>query len=91
MLLLVQIDLSDADIKQFEAYEAIVLPLLAKHGGRVEFCLRAVDDRSETHLIHFPEPAAADAYRADPGRVAAQPLWQASGARSIATEVRTLD
>jgi uncharacterized protein (DUF1330 family) len=91
LLLLVQIDLSEADIGQFEAYEAAVQPLMARYGGRIDLCLRAVDDRSETHLVRFPDAAAAAAYRTDPDRVAFQPLWQGCGARSTVSEVRQID
>lgn len=87
MHILVQIDLSAADIALFEAYEARVLELLPAHGARLELRLRATDDRSETHLLYFPHAAALDAYRADPVRVAVQSLWDRSGAHSTLTEV----
>ena len=82
MRLLVLIDLSAADLARFEAYEAQVLPLLATHGGRLELRVRAIDARSETHLLHFPDDAAFAAYRADPRRLALLPEWEAAGARA---------
>jgi uncharacterized protein (DUF1330 family) len=91
MLLLVQIDLSEADLAAFDAYEATVQPLMARYGGRVSHAWRALDERSETHIVSFPDEAAASAYRSDPDRAAAQPLWEASGARSTVTLVRALD
>lgn len=87
---LVTIDLSDADIPIFEAYEGTVLPLLDKHGGRLEMRVRSLDGRSETHLLYFPSAQAFDNYRADPIRVAAQDDWQRCGARSVVVEVEAL-
>ena len=68
---LVTIDLSNADVSIYEAYEATVLSLLGKHGGRLEMRVRSLDGCSETHLLFFPSAQAFDSYRADPIRVAA--------------------
>ncbi len=87
---LVTIDLHGADVALFEAYEAVVLPLLATHGGRLELRLRAIDGTSETHLLSFPDAPAYDRYRADPARLAAQSLWESSRAISTAIEVITI-
>jgi hypothetical protein len=87
---LVTIDLSNADVSIFEAYEATVLSLLGKHGGRLEMRVRSLDGCSETHLLFFPSAQAFDSYRADPIRVAAQDVWQRCGARSVVVEVETL-
>jgi uncharacterized protein (DUF1330 family) len=87
---LVTFDLTAADIAAFEAYENTVLPLVAHHGGRVEFRVRAVDGSSETHLLQFPDRAAYEAYLADPARQSAQDLWRACGAASTAVEVETI-
>lgn len=87
MLLLVQIDLSHADVARFEAYEAAVLALLPGHGGRLEARLRSTDGRSEFHVVAFPDAAAAAAFRTDPRRAALQGLWAESGATSVVTEV----
>jgi len=90
MRLLVTIDLSEADLAAFEAYEAAVLPLIAVHGGRLEMRVRASDAWSETHLLHFPDEAAFEAYLVDPARQAAQPTWQACGARAEGKRVESL-
>ena len=90
MKLLVQIDLTAADLTAFEAYEAAVLPLLAEHGAVLERRLRAIDDSAETHLIDFPSPAALEAYLADPRRAALAPAWRACGAGASHSEVRDL-
>ena len=87
---LVTIDLSDADVPIFEAYEATVLSLLDKHGGRLEMRVRSLDGCSETHLLFFPSAQALENYRADPIRVAAQDDWQRCGAKSDVVEVETL-
>jgi hypothetical protein len=90
MRLLVTIELKGADLAAFEAYEATVLPLLAKYGARLEMRLRALDDSSETHLLSFPNAEAFQGYLADPARAAALPQWVRSGAKSTAVEVRDI-
>ena len=90
MKLLVQIDLTAADLAAFEAYEAAVLPLLAEHGAVLERRLRVVDDGAETHLIDFPSPSALEAYLADPRREALAPVWRACGAVASHREVHDL-
>ncbi|MFI2762376.1 hypothetical protein ACH5A3_26490 [Streptomyces echinatus] len=57
-----------------------MLPLLAEHGGRLERRLRALDDRTEAHLLSFPSDEHVAAYRADPRRCAAAPLLESSEA-----------
>jgi uncharacterized protein (DUF1330 family) len=90
MRLLVTIDLSGADIAAFEAYEAAVLPLIAVHGGRLEMRVRASDAWSETHLLHFPDEAAFEAYLADPVRQKARSIWEGCGARAEGVRVESL-
>jgi hypothetical protein len=68
--------LSSADVVAFEAYEAIVLPLLTAHGGVLLKRLRSEDATVEAHLLEFEDPAGLQAYRADPIRVAAQDQWR---------------
>ncbi len=87
MLLMVQIDLSNADLALFEAYEAQALALLGKYGARLEERLRSVDAASETHLLFFPNEAAFRAFRADPDRAAIQDQWIACGAGSRIVQV----
>lgn len=84
---LVVINLTQADLEMFEAYEAAVLPLVAKHGGGLEFRVRARDGSSETHLLYFPGEQAFEAYLTDPARVAAQDAWARCGAKSSVTLV----
>ena len=82
MRLLVNIDLTGADLAMFEAYEAKVLPLLERHGGRLEMRVRSLDGSCETHLLFFPDDLSLEAYRSDPGRVSLLSEWEACGARS---------
>jgi uncharacterized protein (DUF1330 family) len=78
------IDLSNADVNTFEAYEEKVLALVPQHGGRLEMRLRALDGRAETHLLYFPDERAFEHYREDPRRLALTPEWERSGAKSEA-------
>lgn len=87
MLVLVQIDLSQADLAAFDAYEAGVLALLGRYGARLEERLRAADGQSEVHLLYFPDDQALDGFRDDPARAALHDLWQRSGAVSTLTPV----
>ena len=87
MLRLVAIDLSNADIPAFEAYEEKVLALVPEHGGRLEMRVRSVDGRTETHLLYFPDEQAFDRYRSDPRRIALAPAWERCGARADVTSV----
>ena len=87
MLLLVEIDLSSADIVLFEAYEERVLALLPKHGATLLERVRSSDGPSEMHLIDFPDAAALASFSADPVRLAARDLWQKSRASAVSKEV----
>lgn len=91
MLMLVQIDISEAEMGAFEDYETRVLALLGNHGGKILERLRSIDGKSEVHLLHFSDACALEAFRADPARIALQELWLTSGALSRLTEVRRLN
>ena len=71
----------------FDAYEAEVLPLVQRHGGRVELRVRATDGSREFHLLSFPDEGAFKSFRADPRRAAAQEKWRLSGATISALDV----
>ena len=90
MLRLVTIDLRNADLALFEAYEAKVLSRLGLYGGRLEIRVRSLDEALETHLLSFPDAVAYEAYRADPERVAAQNQWETCGARSSSAVVERI-
>ena len=68
-------------VAAFQAYEATVLPLVAAHGGRLERRLRDEQGTVEVHIVSFPSDAEAEAYRGDPRRTAAAPLFEASSAK----------
>ena len=87
MLRLVTIDLAGAELALFKSFEAKVLQLVPKYGGRLEMRVRALDNSSETHLLYFPDAQSYEAYRADPARVAALVEWERSGAKSTVIEV----
>jgi ketosteroid isomerase-like protein len=69
-----------AAVPDFAAYEAAVLPVLGRHGGRLERRLRTADGTVEIHLVRFADPGQLEAFRVDPERIAAQPWLVASGA-----------
>ena len=91
MHLLATIDLTDALLDAFNAYEAKVLPLLRNHGARLEMRVRSLDRKTETHLLFFPNAQAFANYRADPVRVLLQSEWEGCGARSSFLEVERID
>lgn len=64
-------------VARFRAYEDAVLPLLARHGGRLERRLRAVDDSAEVHVLSFTSAESSTGYRgylADPDRASRHAL-----------------
>ena len=90
MLVLVEIDLTDANLKLFEEYEEQVLALLPKFGATLEARVRSLDDRSEVHLLHFPDDEAREGFRSDPDRLVAQDLWTRCGAYATSREVKRI-
>ena len=52
----------------FQAYESAVLPLLARHGGRLERRVRTADARTEVHLVSFATQQGHESYLADAER-----------------------
>ena len=65
------VDLEPDAVVPFDAYERRVLPLLTRHGGRLDRRLRTADGGTEVHVISFTDRAGYDAYLADPDRAAA--------------------
>ena len=72
--LVVVIDLPDGGVDAFRRYEDAVLPLLPRHGGRLERRLRSADGRSEVHVVSFASDAGCASYLADPRRQAHRAL-----------------
>lgn len=83
--------LPEGRLGAFDAYERVVMPLLAEHGGRLERRLRTLDDRVEAHLVSFPSDEDFAAYRADPRRSTAAPLLESSGAAIELLAVRDVE
>lgn len=69
-------------VGDFQAYEDAVLPLLARHGGRLERRLRNAEGTAEVHIVSFATAEGFEAFRADPERARAQPLMATSAASS---------
>lgn len=87
MLVLVQIDLTSADLHLFDEYEARVLPQLKHYGARLIERLRSVDQQNEMHFLEFPDAEALERFRADPIRASLQDKWRETGAVATLTEV----
>lgn len=69
LLITLLADMPAESIAAFRAYEAAVLPLLERHGGRLERRLRTADGRTELHVVSFGSRAGFAAFRADPDRL----------------------
>lgn len=52
----------------FQRYESLVLPLLARHGGRLERRLRTDDGANEVHIVSFESQDGYASYMADEER-----------------------
>jgi hypothetical protein len=87
MLLVQTVRIPDAGIDAFQRFEAMVLPLLADHGGTLERRLRSLDGGTEIHVVSFPSPDALAAYRVDPRRLVRLHLFEESQASSELLEV----
>lgn len=85
------VDLADDAVAPFDAYERRVLPLLDRHGGRLDRRLRTADGRAEVHLLSFAGRAGHDAYLADPDRAAAGRLLDGLDVRRRLLEVTDAD
>jgi hypothetical protein len=57
-----------------------VLPLLARHEGRLERRLRSADGLTEVHVVSFGSESDFAAFRADPERAEHRELLTRSGA-----------
>ncbi len=82
MLMVVILDLSQADIVRFDACEAKMITLLERHNGQLQRRIRALDGQTEAHILHFATEPDLHAYLADPYRVALRSDWLATGAVS---------
>jgi GNAT superfamily N-acetyltransferase len=64
------IDVPQQHTAAVHRYESAVLPLLARHGGRLEQRLRTPNADAEVHLLSFASREGYDAFLADPRRAA---------------------
>ena len=63
----------------FQAYESAVLPLLPRHGGRLERRLRTGDALTEVHIVSFASQDGFESYLADEERQSHQGLLDGLG------------
>ena len=63
----------------FQQYESLVLPLLARHGGRLERRLRTDDALTEVHVVAFASQDGYASYLADQERQAHRALLDGTG------------
>jgi len=78
-------------VEPFVAYEQRVLPLLARHGGRLDRRFRTADGRTEIHLLSFADRSGYDAYLVDPDRAEAGHLLDGLDLQRRLLEVTEVD
>ncbi len=71
-------DLQPGTEAAFQRYESQVLPLLARHGGRLERRLRTDDAHTEVHIVSFEAQSGYESYIADEERQAHRALLAAA-------------
>jgi hypothetical protein len=59
----------------FQAYESAVLPLLPRHGGRLERRFRTGDALTEVHIVSLESQAGFESYLADEERQSHKELF----------------
>jgi hypothetical protein len=62
------VDVPPGGVAAFRLYEGEVLPLLRRHGGRVERRLSTPDGTTEVHVLSFVSEEGYRAYLGDPER-----------------------
>jgi uncharacterized protein (DUF1330 family) len=72
MLIAMIADIDAQSLERFRAYEEVVLPLLASHGGHLERRMRSAEGTTEIHLIAFNSPEGYRSYLEDPARLQAK-------------------
>ena len=79
--------MSPEAVTSFRDYEGKVLPLLRRHGGRLERRLRSQDGLSEVHLVSFDSREGFESYLADPERQGHRTLIEGKGVEQRVLEV----
>jgi hypothetical protein len=87
LIIVMLADIPEDGISAFQQYESRVLPLLDRHGGRLERRFRTADSRVEVHVVSFDERSGLDSYMADPDRAAHRELLAGVEVRQRALEV----
>ncbi len=87
VLLLVTIDLRQADLDAFDRYETSVIELLPRYLGKIEQRVRTIDSQTEVHILYFPDDKSFEAFRNDPERLALADDWKRCGANSTVRQV----
>ena len=70
VLLLVTIDLRQADLDAFDRYEANVIGLIQGRLGNIERRVRTLDGQTEVHILSFPDERSFEDFLNDPKRLA---------------------
>ncbi|MBX3114507.1 MAG: hypothetical protein KF836_08070 [Fimbriimonadaceae bacterium] len=91
MKLFVHITIPESGIRAFRKYESIVLSVLAEHNGTLVGQYRNNAGTEEFHIVEFTTASDFDNFGQDPRRLAANPLWDESGASSTITEIFDAD
>ena len=68
------VDVQGRSVPAFQEYEDRVLPLLERHGGRLERRLRTPEGTTEVHVLSFASQDAYREYLASPERAAHRSL-----------------
>ena len=87
LIIVMLADIPEDGISAFQQYESRVLPLLDRHGGRLERRFRTSDGRVEVHIVSCDDRAGLDSYLADPDRAAHRQLLARVNVRQKALEV----
>jgi hypothetical protein len=84
-------DLPAEGVEAFAAYEAVVLPLLPRHGGVLQRRLRTPDGLTEVHVVSFASREGYDAYLVDPERTRHRGLLASVDLRQRIVEVADVE
>lgn len=69
LIIVMVADVPEDGVDAFQEYESQALPLLGRHGGRLERRLRSVDSLVEVHIVSFDSRGGYESYVADPERM----------------------
>lgn len=81
-------DISAGAASAFQRYESLVLPLLTRHGGRLERRLRTDDALNEVHIVSFGSQDGYESYMADEERQSHRVLLESADVVQRLLQVR---